>query len=145
MRRLIYVYVAACLACTLLAARHAAVVAPGLSITMGTAISSMYSTVLGSMYSTMLGSTVYSTVLSTIMISSDMPFKNALAVNQIILPLLASLVLCFVELARSSYGTVPEKLERASKNLTSEVALLTILCLVFLVVSLYYQARGLFW
>jgi hypothetical protein len=55
------------------------------------------------------------------------------------------MVLCFVELARSAYGSVPEKLERASKNLTSEVALLTILCLVFLVVSLYYQARGLFW
>lgn len=146
MRRLIYVYVVALVACVLLTAGHAATMAPGLSITMGTAISSMYSsTVLGSMYSTMLGSTVYSTVLSTIMISSDMPFKNALTVNQIILPIVASMILCFVELARSSYGSVPVKLERASKNLTSEVALLTILCLVFLFASLYYQARGLFW
>lgn len=144
MRRLISVYVAALLVCIWLTAQHATTpLTPGFTI-MGTAISSVYSTMLGSVYSTMLG-TVYSTVLSSTMISSDMPFKQALAYNQVILPLIASFILCFVELARSSYGSVSERLERMSKNLTAEVAMLTILCLVFLFVSLYYQMRGVFW
>jgi hypothetical protein len=111
---------------------------------MGTSISSVYSVMLGSVYSTMLG-TVYSTVLSSTMISTDIPFKQALAINQVILPLIASFILSFVELARSSYGSIPDRLERMSQSLTAEVAMLTILCLVFLSVSFYYQMQGVFW
>jgi hypothetical protein len=103
---------------------------------MGTTISAMYSTMLGS---------VTTTISSTTIMASEEPFKHALTINQIILPLVASIVLCFAELARSSYGQVSKRIELASQNLMSEAALLTILCLTFLAITLYYCVQRVFW
>lgn len=136
MRKLVCVYAAALLACILLTAVHGDALTPGLSITMGMTISAIYSTMLGS---------ISTTLSSTMILTSEEPYRQALGINQIILPLIASVVLCFVELARSSYGSVPHRLERASENLMSEAALLAVLCLVFLIVAFYYQIMGVFW
>ncbi|MBO3803046.1 MAG: hypothetical protein JTT11_04110 [Candidatus Brockarchaeota archaeon] len=139
MKKLVVLYAVALLACALLATARGGPV-PGLSVTMGTTISAMYSTMLGSVTTTISSSTISSTMLA-----SEEPFRRALSFNQVLLPIVASAVLCFAELARSSYGKVSERVELASRNLMSEAALLSVLCLTFVAITLYYCVRGVFW